>query len=153
MLRRPPRSTRTDTLFPYTTLFRSKRDPEAVRRFRRDDGRRCAVGSGGDGPESAARSGDRKSWACDRRLGHRLHGDRLARRGADGGSARRPDAAHDARAHSRFPRCVEPVAHDDAALRRRLLGGGPYPEELGWRTVVTGTCTSGGARSLKKKKK
>src|SRR3546814_12365728 len=26
MLRRPPRSTRTDTLFPYTTLFRSFRD-------------------------------------------------------------------------------------------------------------------------------
>src|SRR3546814_1740970 len=25
MLRRPPRSTRTDTLFPYTTLFRSQR--------------------------------------------------------------------------------------------------------------------------------
>src|SRR3546814_6608510 len=25
MIRRPPRSTRTDTLFPYTTLFRSKR--------------------------------------------------------------------------------------------------------------------------------
>src|SRR3546814_9762295 len=27
MKRRPPRSTRTDTLFPYTTLFRSDRDP------------------------------------------------------------------------------------------------------------------------------
>src|SRR3546814_7693036 len=26
MLRRPPRSTRTDTLFPYTTLFRSRPD-------------------------------------------------------------------------------------------------------------------------------
>src|SRR3546814_1807459 len=26
MIRRPPRSTRTDTLFPYTTLFRSKTD-------------------------------------------------------------------------------------------------------------------------------
>src|SRR3546814_6325221 len=26
MLRRPPRSTRTDTLFPYTTLFRSEGD-------------------------------------------------------------------------------------------------------------------------------
>src|SRR3546814_6703282 len=25
MIRRPPRSTRTDTLFPYTTLFRSHR--------------------------------------------------------------------------------------------------------------------------------
>src|SRR3546814_4990757 len=27
MIRRPPRSTRTDTLFPYTTLFRSPADP------------------------------------------------------------------------------------------------------------------------------
>src|SRR3546814_10745740 len=27
MIRRPPRSTRTDTLFPYTTLFRSARSP------------------------------------------------------------------------------------------------------------------------------
>src|SRR3546814_2086055 len=27
MIRRPPRSTRTDTLFPYTTLFRSHRKP------------------------------------------------------------------------------------------------------------------------------
>src|SRR3546814_11066787 len=26
MIRRPPRSTRTDTLFPYTPLFRSRRD-------------------------------------------------------------------------------------------------------------------------------
>src|SRR3546814_7662151 len=29
MIRRPPRSTRTDTLFPYTTLFRSERCPRA----------------------------------------------------------------------------------------------------------------------------
>src|SRR3546814_2205665 len=27
MIRRPPRSTRTDTLFPYTTLFRSESTP------------------------------------------------------------------------------------------------------------------------------
>src|SRR3546814_1092567 len=36
MIRRPPRSTRTDTLFPYTTLFRSRgprvRLPEGARR-------------------------------------------------------------------------------------------------------------------------
>src|SRR3546814_298208 len=30
MIRRPPRSTRTDTLFPYTTLFRSQADKEDV---------------------------------------------------------------------------------------------------------------------------
>src|SRR3546814_14176023 len=38
MIRRPPRSTRTDTLFPYTTLFRSSRrnpDNRARRRHRR----------------------------------------------------------------------------------------------------------------------
>src|SRR3546814_18813008 len=28
MIRRPPRSTRTDTLFPYTTLFRSREQRE-----------------------------------------------------------------------------------------------------------------------------
>src|SRR3546814_6052852 len=33
MIRRPPRSTRTDTLFPYTTLFRSL----AAERQRRED--------------------------------------------------------------------------------------------------------------------
>src|SRR3546814_19931696 len=36
MIRRPPRSTRTDTLFPYTTLFRSKQE-EKRRSCRRDD--------------------------------------------------------------------------------------------------------------------
>src|SRR3546814_9383719 len=34
MIRRPPRSTRTDTLFPYTTLFRSRQQDD------RDDPRR-----------------------------------------------------------------------------------------------------------------
>src|SRR3546814_2553001 len=33
MIRRPPRSTRTDTLIPYTTLFRS---PDIIDNFRRD---------------------------------------------------------------------------------------------------------------------
>src|SRR3546814_3142024 len=37
MLRRPPRSTRTDTLFPYTTLFRSREpDPQAGSFYRSD---------------------------------------------------------------------------------------------------------------------
>src|SRR3546814_3302659 len=31
MIRRPPRSTRTDTLFPYTTLFRSPRTAQIRR--------------------------------------------------------------------------------------------------------------------------
>src|SRR3546814_2582470 len=38
MIRRPPRSTRTDTLFPYTTLFRSR----SADSFGRDSDRQAA---------------------------------------------------------------------------------------------------------------
>src|SRR3546814_5533187 len=38
MMRRPPRSTRTDTLFPYTTLFRSELDLNAAGRRAQGDG-------------------------------------------------------------------------------------------------------------------
>src|SRR3546814_3483919 len=48
MTRRPPRSTRTDTRFPYTTLFRSRRLAPGVAGRRR--GRRS--GAGGDGTEA-----------------------------------------------------------------------------------------------------
>src|SRR3546814_7663119 len=42
MIRRPPRSTRTDTLFPYTTLFRSRHAGRPCRSVRegRHSGRR-----------------------------------------------------------------------------------------------------------------
>src|SRR3546814_9925056 len=42
MIRRPPRSTRTDTLFPYTTLFRSRKSAPPVRRLRPPAGHRPA---------------------------------------------------------------------------------------------------------------
>src|SRR3546814_4639279 len=45
MIRRPPRSTRTDTLFPYTTLFRS-RDRRADRL---DDSREVPTENGREG--------------------------------------------------------------------------------------------------------
>src|SRR3546814_13859959 len=43
MIRRPPRSTRTDTLFPYTTLFRSKVAGQAGRAFAKK-GKKGAAG-------------------------------------------------------------------------------------------------------------
>src|SRR3546814_7031344 len=42
MIRRPPRSTRTDTLFPYTTLFRSPVEITACRRALRACAPACA---------------------------------------------------------------------------------------------------------------
>src|SRR3546814_8703861 len=53
MIRRPPRSTRTDTLFPYTTLFRSRGGA------RKDD-------RGGSDPEGA--SGSRSGRSRARRV-------------------------------------------------------------------------------------
>src|SRR3546814_3240553 len=43
MIRRPPRSTRTDTLFPYTTLFRSRYFVRAIGRNLTD--KRYKIGS------------------------------------------------------------------------------------------------------------
>src|SRR3546814_6047151 len=48
MLRRPPRSTRTDTLFPYTTLFRSRVEVQRIGPGR-DPGERGGAFLGGDG--------------------------------------------------------------------------------------------------------
>src|SRR3546814_7717704 len=54
MIRRPPRSTRADTLFPYTTLFRSAIDGELLdpcrQRNRPPDKRTGALGGIGDFP-------------------------------------------------------------------------------------------------------
>src|SRR3546814_2740998 len=58
MIRRPPRSTRTDTLFPYTTLFRSRLAGQSLRHLaqRLSIGERwaavaqhCSSGRGDDG--------------------------------------------------------------------------------------------------------
>src|SRR3546814_2518869 len=67
MIRRPPRSTRTDTLFPYTTLFRSQRNPHLSafaadtppldRREQREGG----IGTGEQVPRGQARSEEHTS--------------------------------------------------------------------------------------------
>src|SRR3546814_1984799 len=67
MIRRPPRATRTDTLFPYTTLFRSEREHRAPRTPACDAGRRhllVRVGNAGGGGFAAAAPRDRLSRAA-----------------------------------------------------------------------------------------
>src|SRR3546814_12428273 len=52
MIRRPPRSTRTDTLFPYTTLFRSQPAPAGRRRgVGAPGGARPRAGTAGQGQQ------------------------------------------------------------------------------------------------------
>src|SRR3546814_1570690 len=65
MIRRPPRSTRTDTLFPYTTLFRStgrrlrRRADHGGRHHPTIHGERRALGRGAAAGSSAALDGIR----------------------------------------------------------------------------------------------
>src|SRR3546814_1591948 len=61
MIRRPPISTRTDTLFPYTTLFRSRRagtrrPPDSSSRGQGEA--RCERAFAGSGRRPRARVGD-----------------------------------------------------------------------------------------------
>src|SRR3546814_14558050 len=82
MLRRPPRSTRTDTLFPYTTLFRSAADPVAVLHPDRlvqvvllaDEGERLRV---------ALLAGDRQGGVARQHLLQGEHEDRDQHHGRD----------------------------------------------------------------------
>src|SRR3546814_14145599 len=69
MIRRPPRSTRTDTLFPYTTLFRSVQKAEQIEQ------RRLAAARGTDDRREASPFDD------EVRVLHKKH-RRLSRQGA-----------------------------------------------------------------------
>src|SRR3546814_1217351 len=67
MIRRPPRSTRTDTLFPYTTLFRSGLGWQRIRPQEPARGDETAEGSrlGGEGRQAGQCQG--------RAVHHHLH--------------------------------------------------------------------------------
>src|SRR3546814_9684239 len=93
MIRRPPRSTRTDTLFPYTTLFRSGASDRAPQRLCRDQRRRDLRRRGGH--ERGLLSPFRVEGGAGGRCGGGL--DRA--RGADVRTA----AAHEARRSARPP--------------------------------------------------
>src|SRR3546814_14949392 len=62
MIRRPPRSTRTDTLFPYTTLFRSFHRPHRALASR-------GIEAADLGKRQLARLGRRNDGLAERMLG------------------------------------------------------------------------------------
>src|SRR3546814_4913551 len=64
MIRRPPRSTRTDTLFPYTTLFRSPSRSRSASRAAPVEAASARVRELGNGVQN--RSPARRSVACGR---------------------------------------------------------------------------------------
>src|SRR3546814_442824 len=113
MIRRPPRSTRTDTLFPYTTLFRSLRRAagegqesehgEADSKGERDHARTIEKTAGETTTVSvaAARRGDWPGAAARRRYREAPR----ARGGAASASAK-PHRVSRCRAAARRYRCI-----------------------------------------------
>src|SRR3546814_3934789 len=61
MIRRPPRSTRTDTLFPYTTLFRSSPCSARLPKTASQSSRWAPVNSNTIAPSMATRSEEHTS--------------------------------------------------------------------------------------------
>src|SRR3546814_11110673 len=61
MIRRPPRSTRTDTLFPYTTLFRSDRRGGGVARGNEPHFARHMIAGRDDDPRSEEHTSELQS--------------------------------------------------------------------------------------------
>src|SRR3546814_535946 len=76
MIRRPPRSTLTDTLFPYTTLCRSRREADA-RRLERSPVDRLSRGAAQDLPRDAWRR--RRAVGADLRAAGLVGGAALRR--------------------------------------------------------------------------
>src|SRR3546814_12653055 len=90
MIRRPPRSTRTDTLFPYTTLFRSQgnRVPKDRHGDHGTDEWRCReIGAGASRSEVTQRMDEQHKADAVAQAAH-AHGDQ-----------QRPDRRQIGRAH------------------------------------------------------
>src|SRR3546814_2126275 len=108
-MRRPPRSTRTDTLFPYTTLFRSSFQPGPAFPQGRQ-GFVDALQSGGrvvarvlPGPGAGIEFEIRRAAHCQRLRG----AEQVGRRAAVDGERGHGDVAR--RAGLRIPRAVDPA--------------------------------------------
>src|SRR3546814_6285229 len=93
MIRRPPRSTRTDTLFPYTTLFRSDRHVQ-----------RLSAAAGYPDP-------DRRAEHLDQHRRHRVRADEWRAAAATG----RPDP--DRRFHQSRGRSEEHTSELQSLMR------------------------------------
>src|SRR3546814_2613998 len=87
MIRRPPRSTRTDTLFPYTTLFRSARRGEHTGAVAARDRRRSVDAAAIDDDDLRV-----DVLALQRPEEHRQVGRLVERRNDDGDHRRRVSA-------------------------------------------------------------
>src|SRR3546814_9460014 len=66
MIRRPPRSTRTEPLFPYTTLFRSGRDGECL-------STEAGIAAASRAPDALDDDGGERDDACDDQDTHHHH--------------------------------------------------------------------------------
>src|SRR3546814_16638526 len=105
MRRRPPRSTRTDTRFPYTTLFRSSKNTNSDTNLtsssrihsdvRQQEGGRSAAGQGTHQRSDHAiyRGQDRELLTIDHQRFHHHYGEGLTGLAAQGRLVRARTAA------------------------------------------------------------
>src|SRR3546814_8192749 len=141
MIRRPPRSTRTDTLFPYTTLFRSGGGgpceawwwgtrgvscPICVARLRPCPSTTLRVVP----PPVPGRTGNYRSKPAISRLAHQhLVQPERARRGQHGAHQHQHDLGRKTLRHHRADRRGEDAADDQAERRAENVADAEVPDE------------------------
>src|SRR3546814_17291882 len=128
MIRRPPRSTRTDTLFPYTTLFRYPGGGSATSSSPKVDG---ASGRGGRASTGATRRAQSGRSGCAAALSTSLA---LA---ATGGGGTSPSNQRAASSTTGTPSAVK--ARSAAAYQ---LASGGTPFDRGPHAPATPSCPS-----------
>src|SRR3546814_8003296 len=150
MIRRPPRSTRTDTLFPYATLFRSRHQAFVDRGADRERAR------GGDAaqvpavdvrryPRAARQARRSPAQYADAPL-HRQRGQAPPDRARDDGylrPARRADRhvrIHEGDADARLPRTGARGVRIDHQAARYLARGRSRPDPQAFGRARTITC-------------
>src|SRR3546814_7126024 len=113
MIRRPPRSTRTDTIFPYTTLFRSYRLRAAARREGRGSGDLAA------GYRRAGTGNLRHAGALEQRRHGRHRFGRGA--GAEGRNRRRDGRLQRSEEHTSELQSLMRISYAVFCFKKKLL--------------------------------
>src|SRR3546814_19340987 len=141
MIRRPPRSTRTDTLFPYTTLFRSQVLLDRVSPELSEQGDQAAPWSGSAGRGHGAASLHQEHAAV------RGPGPSVAVRGPLLLRSRLPQPAA-GRSHEKVSQVAQGRARSEEAVgprRRHPAGAGRWEERRVGKELVS-TCRTWRAR-------
>src|SRR3546814_16696705 len=139
MIRRPPRSTRTDTLFPYTTLFRSVRPDSGSLAQARPKGPCPSLSPASEAGSPTSNAGHRPQMQADTHLVRHLIRSDVVRQRLRPRTGRILVYGSRRRCHQR-PRTETQGYHSHNQPHRKTVGegqGGSVRVDTGGSSIIT----------------